>query len=47
VGDIILSDDQGELRRIPLLTAREYGEGNFFKRIWDSIRLFFRRPGKR
>jgi D-alanyl-D-alanine carboxypeptidase (penicillin-binding protein 5/6) len=45
-GDIILSDEQGELRRIPLLTAREYGEGNFFKRLWDSILLFFRGLGK-
>ena len=43
VGTLILSDDQGELRRIPLLTAREYGEGNFFKRLWDSVRLFFRK----
>ncbi|MDR1636018.1 MAG: D-alanyl-D-alanine carboxypeptidase [Treponema sp.] len=47
VGDIILSDDQGELRRIPLLTSREYGEGNFFKRLWDSIRLFFRGLGEK
>ncbi|GHU86983.1 hypothetical protein FACS189476_01530 [Spirochaetia bacterium] len=43
VGNLILSDQQGELRRIPLLTAREYGEGNFLKRLWDSVRLFFRK----
>ncbi|GHV61903.1 hypothetical protein AGMMS49587_07270 [Spirochaetia bacterium] len=43
VGNLILSDAQGELRRIPLLTAREYEKGNFFKRIWDSLRLFFRK----
>jgi D-alanyl-D-alanine carboxypeptidase (penicillin-binding protein 5/6) len=42
VGDLILSDAQGELRRIPLLTARGYEEGNFFKRLWDSVRLFFK-----
>jgi D-alanyl-D-alanine carboxypeptidase (penicillin-binding protein 5/6) len=47
VGDMILSDEEGELRRIPLLTAGEYGEGNFFKRLWDSIRLFFRSLRKR
>ncbi|MDR0451149.1 MAG: D-alanyl-D-alanine carboxypeptidase [Treponema sp.] len=45
-GDFILSDEQGELRRIPLLSAREYEEGNFFKRLWDSVRLFFRGLGK-
>jgi D-alanyl-D-alanine carboxypeptidase (penicillin-binding protein 5/6) len=43
VGELILSDQQGELRRIPLLTAEEYKVGNFFKRLWDSIRLFFRK----
>jgi D-alanyl-D-alanine carboxypeptidase (penicillin-binding protein 5/6) len=47
VGDIILTDDEGELRRIPLLTAKEYEEGGFFKRLWDSIRLSFRNFGAR
>jgi D-alanyl-D-alanine carboxypeptidase (penicillin-binding protein 5/6) len=42
VGDIIISDDAGELRRIPLLTAKEYPQGNIFKRIWDSVQLFFK-----
>jgi D-alanyl-D-alanine carboxypeptidase (penicillin-binding protein 5/6) len=41
VGDIVLSDEKGELRRIPLLTAKDYEEGGFFKRLWDSIRLLF------
>jgi D-alanyl-D-alanine carboxypeptidase (penicillin-binding protein 5/6) len=43
VGTLILSDDRGELRRIPLLTAENYEEGGFFRRLWDSLRLFFRR----
>ncbi|WP_245535026.1 D-alanyl-D-alanine carboxypeptidase family protein [Leadbettera azotonutricia] len=42
-GELILSDDQGELRRIPLLTTEDIEKGNFFKRLWDSIRLFFRK----
>jgi D-alanyl-D-alanine carboxypeptidase (penicillin-binding protein 5/6) len=42
-GELIISDMTGELRRIPLLTASSYERGGIFKRIWDSIRLFFRR----
>jgi D-alanyl-D-alanine carboxypeptidase (penicillin-binding protein 5/6) len=42
LGTLILSDDLGELRRIPLLAAEDYGEGGFFRRLWDSIRLFFK-----
>ncbi|MDR1956611.1 MAG: D-alanyl-D-alanine carboxypeptidase [Treponema sp.] len=42
VGSLVLSDAQGELRRIPLLSAHEVARGSFFKRFWDSIRLFFR-----
>jgi D-alanyl-D-alanine carboxypeptidase (penicillin-binding protein 5/6) len=42
VGTLILSDDTGELRRIALLVAEDYEEGGFFRRLWDSIRLFFR-----
>jgi len=41
VGRLILADDEGELYRIQLVTAREYQQGNIFKRIWDSIRLLF------
>jgi D-alanyl-D-alanine carboxypeptidase (penicillin-binding protein 5/6) len=41
-GDLILLDDIGELRRIPLLTAEAVPQGNVFKRAWHSIRLFFR-----
>jgi D-alanyl-D-alanine carboxypeptidase (penicillin-binding protein 5/6) len=43
VGTLVLSDDLGELRRIPLLTAEEYPQGGFFRRLWDSLRLFFRK----
>jgi D-alanyl-D-alanine carboxypeptidase (penicillin-binding protein 5/6) len=42
-GELILSDDQGELRRIPLITTADIEKGNFFKRLWDSIQLFFRK----
>ena len=41
-GNLILYDSLGELRRIPLLTAEEAERGGFFKRLFDSIRLFFR-----
>jgi D-alanyl-D-alanine carboxypeptidase (penicillin-binding protein 5/6) len=42
-GDLILYDSFGELRRIPLLTAKDIERGGFFKRLFDSIRLFFKR----
>jgi D-alanyl-D-alanine carboxypeptidase (penicillin-binding protein 5/6) len=42
LGSLILSDDLGELRRIPLLAAENYEAGGFFRRLWDSVRLFFR-----
>jgi len=41
VGWLFLADDEGELRRIQLITAKEYQQGNIFKRIWHSIRLLF------
>jgi D-alanyl-D-alanine carboxypeptidase (penicillin-binding protein 5/6) len=43
VGKLILYDNQGEVRTLPLLTARSYERGNFFKRLWHSIRLMFKR----
>ena len=43
VGTLVLYDTLGELRRIPLLTTAEVERGGFFKRLFDSIRLFFRR----
>ena len=42
-GSLVLYDSFGELRRVPLITAREAERGGFFKRLFDSIRLFFRR----
>jgi D-alanyl-D-alanine carboxypeptidase (penicillin-binding protein 5/6) len=46
-GNLIISDEQGELRRIPLVTAAEYEAGGFFKRLWDGVRLFFLRFSKK
>jgi D-alanyl-D-alanine carboxypeptidase (penicillin-binding protein 5/6) len=45
-GRLVFYDGFGELRRVPLITAEEAVEGNFFKRALDSIRLFFRKPGE-
>ncbi|MDR0568315.1 MAG: D-alanyl-D-alanine carboxypeptidase [Spirochaetaceae bacterium] len=42
LGDLVLYDDAGELRRFPLLTDVEVQQGGFFKRLFDGIRLFFR-----
>jgi D-alanyl-D-alanine carboxypeptidase (penicillin-binding protein 5/6) len=42
VGVLIAHDDQGELRRFPLIISADIERGNFFKRIWDTVRLFFR-----
>jgi len=41
IGWLILADDEGELRRMQLVTAAEYQQGNILKRIWHSIRLLF------
>ena len=43
VGWLVISDEEGELHRVALLTAQEYQKGNIFKRAWHSIRLFFMR----
>jgi D-alanyl-D-alanine carboxypeptidase (penicillin-binding protein 5/6) len=43
VGELVVSDGEGELHRIPILTAASYERGSIFKRLWDSLRLFFRR----
>ena len=42
-GDLIISDDFGEVNRAPLITASAYERGNFFKRLWHSIVLLFRK----
>ncbi|MDR2133518.1 MAG: D-alanyl-D-alanine carboxypeptidase [Treponema sp.] len=43
VGDLVLSDEYGEVHRVPLLTESSYEQGNIFKRIWHSLMLLFRR----
>jgi len=43
VGELVLYDSLGELRRFPLISGREIESGGFFKRLFDSIRLFWRR----
>jgi D-alanyl-D-alanine carboxypeptidase (penicillin-binding protein 5/6) len=43
IGWLVLSDEQGEVRRVRLLTAEAYRQGNLFKRIVDSLRLLFRK----
>ncbi|MDR1249273.1 MAG: D-alanyl-D-alanine carboxypeptidase [Treponema sp.] len=42
LGTLVLSDQEGELRRIPLLAEEDIKQGNIFKRAWDSLGLFFR-----
>jgi D-alanyl-D-alanine carboxypeptidase (penicillin-binding protein 5/6) len=42
VGDLVFYDSRGEVRRVPLITTEEIPPGSFFKRLWDSISLFFR-----
>jgi D-alanyl-D-alanine carboxypeptidase (penicillin-binding protein 5/6) len=42
VGYFVISDEIGELHRLPLLTTKAYEKGNIFKRIWHSILLFFK-----
>jgi D-alanyl-D-alanine carboxypeptidase (penicillin-binding protein 5/6) len=43
LGTLALRDQEGELRRIPLIAESDIGQGNIFKRAWDSLCLFFRR----
>ena len=43
LGALVLSDQAGELRRIPLIAEDGIGKGAVFKRAWDSVVLFFRR----
>jgi len=42
-GHLVISDEYGELNRVPLVTAYAYERGNIFKRLWHSILLLFRR----
>ncbi|MDR1257313.1 MAG: D-alanyl-D-alanine carboxypeptidase, partial [Spirochaetaceae bacterium] len=43
-GIITFYDDHGELAKMELLTTGEAEAGNFFKRLWDSIIMFFLGP---
>ncbi|MDR0707737.1 MAG: D-alanyl-D-alanine carboxypeptidase [Treponema sp.] len=47
VGELVLYDSIGELRRIPLLIAEDIERGSFWTRLLDTIRLFFRNLRKR
>jgi D-alanyl-D-alanine carboxypeptidase (penicillin-binding protein 5/6) len=42
VGALVFSDSFGELRRVPVITTENVEQGGFFKRLVDSVRLFFR-----
>jgi D-alanyl-D-alanine carboxypeptidase (penicillin-binding protein 5/6) len=42
-GMLLLSDQEGELRRVKVVVAEDIAQGNIFIRAWDSVRLFFRR----
>jgi D-alanyl-D-alanine carboxypeptidase (penicillin-binding protein 5/6) len=42
VGTLVLSDEMGELMRIPLVTTGEVSGGSWWKRFGDSAALFFR-----
>ena len=43
VGELVYFDDLGDLKRLSLYTLDDIADGGFFKRLFDSIRLFFRR----
>ncbi|MDR2210616.1 MAG: D-alanyl-D-alanine carboxypeptidase [Spirochaetaceae bacterium] len=42
-GILVIRDELGELKRIPLVLERSVYRGNFFKVLWDSITLFFKK----
>ena len=46
-GNLVIYDSLGELRRIPLITSEGIEKGGVFKRLFDSIRLFFRKGSSR
>ncbi|MDR0644635.1 MAG: D-alanyl-D-alanine carboxypeptidase [Treponema sp.] len=41
-GSLVFSDSIGELRTIPLVFTENVERAGFFKRLWDSICLFFK-----
>jgi len=42
-GWLVFADEAGEVHRVRLVTTREYRQGNFLRRVWGAIRLFFMR----
>ncbi|MCL2721645.1 MAG: D-alanyl-D-alanine carboxypeptidase [Treponema sp.] len=42
-GYLYITDEQGELSRIPLVTAESGEKGNIFKRLWHSVLLLFKK----
>ena len=40
VAELVLYDSLGELRRIALVTVKDIEKGGFFKRLFDTVRLF-------
>ncbi|MCL2805304.1 MAG: D-alanyl-D-alanine carboxypeptidase [Treponema sp.] len=46
-GYLIISDEYGEIKRVPLVTAKAYEKGSFLKRIWHSFLLLFKRTLER
>ncbi|MDR3138974.1 MAG: D-alanyl-D-alanine carboxypeptidase [Treponema sp.] len=47
VGELILFDQRGELRRFSLITGETMEAGGGLKQLWDSIQLFFTSWGKK
>jgi D-alanyl-D-alanine carboxypeptidase (penicillin-binding protein 5/6) len=41
-GTLVISDEYGELRRVPLVTREAYAQGGFFKRMGDGMKMLFR-----
>jgi hypothetical protein len=39
----MVSDELGELRRMPLVLKENAEQGGIFRRFFDGIRLFFKR----
>jgi D-alanyl-D-alanine carboxypeptidase (penicillin-binding protein 5/6) len=46
-GTVTFYDDMGEILGMELVTTGDAPPGNFFKRLWDSILLFFKNPRRR
>jgi D-alanyl-D-alanine carboxypeptidase (penicillin-binding protein 5/6) len=42
-GNVTFYDDEGEIAAVELFTPEELESGNLFKRLWDSIWLFFKK----